>query len=172
MLISYDISIISHDICLSLSDSSLSVIISRSVHVAAHGILIPFYGWVILQCSCLEKLRDGGAWWAAVYGVAQSRTRLKRLSSSSSSTPWCTWTTPSLPSSSWTFRFCFHVLAIVKRAAVDTGLHVAFPTTIFSGCTPRNGIAESYGSPVLSFYSFLYCRRSSWVQAWIPSPAG
>ena len=38
-----------------------------------------------LQCSCLEHLRDGGAWWAAVYGVTQSRTQLKRLSSSSSS---------------------------------------------------------------------------------------
>ena len=38
-----------------------------------------------LQCSCLESPRDGGAWWAAVYGVAQSQTRLKRLSSSSSS---------------------------------------------------------------------------------------
>ena len=38
-----------------------------------------------LQCSCLEYPRDGGAWWAAFYGVAQSRTRLKRLSSSSSS---------------------------------------------------------------------------------------
>ena len=38
-----------------------------------------------LQCSCLGNPRDGGAWWAAVYGVAQSRTRLKRLSSSSSS---------------------------------------------------------------------------------------
>ena len=36
------------------------------------------------QCSCLENPRDGGAWWAAVYGVAQSRARLKRLSSSSS----------------------------------------------------------------------------------------
>ena len=35
-----------------------------------------------LQCSCLENPRDGGAWWAAVYGVAQSRTRLKQLSSS------------------------------------------------------------------------------------------
>ena len=35
-----------------------------------------------LQCSCLENPRDGGAWWAAVYGVAQSQTRLKRLSSS------------------------------------------------------------------------------------------
>ena len=38
-----------------------------------------------LQCSCLENPRDGGAWRAAVYGVAQSRTRLKWLSSSSSS---------------------------------------------------------------------------------------
>ena len=37
------------------------------------------------KCSCLENPRDGGAWWAAVYGVAQSRTRLKRLSSNSSS---------------------------------------------------------------------------------------
>ena len=37
-----------------------------------------------LQCSCLENPRDGGVWWAAVYGIAQSRTRLKRLSSSSS----------------------------------------------------------------------------------------
>ena len=38
-----------------------------------------------LQCSCLENPRDGGAWWAAISGVAQSRTRLERLSSSSSS---------------------------------------------------------------------------------------
>ena len=37
-----------------------------------------------LWYSCLENPRDGGAWWAAVYGVAQSRTRLKWLSSSSS----------------------------------------------------------------------------------------
>ena len=38
-----------------------------------------------LQCSCLENPRDGGSWWAAVYGVTQSQTRLKRLRSSSSS---------------------------------------------------------------------------------------
>ena len=37
-----------------------------------------------LQCSCLENPRDRAAWWAAVYGVAQSQTRLMRLSSSSS----------------------------------------------------------------------------------------
>ena len=42
-----------------------------------------------LQCSCLENPRDSGTWWAAVYGVAQSRTRLTWLSSSSSSTIPC-----------------------------------------------------------------------------------
>ena len=40
------------------------------------------------QCSCLENPRDGGTWWAAIYGVAQSRTRLKWLSSSSHSRRW------------------------------------------------------------------------------------
>ena len=39
-----------------------------------------------LQCSCLENPRDGGAWWAAVYWVAQSRIRLKRLSSRAAAT--------------------------------------------------------------------------------------
>ena len=37
--------------------------------------------WQPTQCFCLENPRDGGAWWAAVYGVTQSRTQLKRLSS-------------------------------------------------------------------------------------------
>ena len=43
--------------------------------------------WHPTQYSCLENPRDGGAWWAAVSGVTQSRTRLKRLSSSSSRWP-------------------------------------------------------------------------------------
>ena len=42
-----------------------------------------------LQCSCLENPKNGGAWWAAVYGVAQSWTQLKQLSSSSSITYFC-----------------------------------------------------------------------------------
>ena len=45
----------------------------------------PLQSFNPLQCSCLEGPRDGGAWWADIYGVAQSRIRLKRLSSSSSS---------------------------------------------------------------------------------------
>ena len=50
-----------------------------------------------LQCSCLENPRDGGAWWAAIYGVAQSQTRLKQLSSSSKNLPgWDVWVLSSL----------------------------------------------------------------------------
>ena len=45
--------------------------------------------WQSIQCSCLENPKDGRAWWAAVYGVAWSRTRLKQLSSSSSHTSYC-----------------------------------------------------------------------------------
>ena len=52
-----------------------------------------------LQCSCLENPRDGGAWWAAVYGVAQSRTRLKWLSSSIHISP-LSWTSLPTPTSS------------------------------------------------------------------------
>ena len=44
-----------------------------------------------LQCSWLENLRDGGAWWAAVYGVTQSQTPLKWLTSSSSRRHWIMW---------------------------------------------------------------------------------
>ena len=40
-----------------------------------------------LQCPCLENPRDRGAWWAAVYGVAQSRTRLKRLAAAAAEKP-------------------------------------------------------------------------------------
>ena len=54
---------------------------SRSLFTFMHG----RRKWHPLQCSCLENPRDCGAWWAAVYGVAQSQTQLKRLSSSSSS---------------------------------------------------------------------------------------
>ena len=42
-----------------------------------------------LQCSCLENPRDRGAWWAAIYGVTQSQTQLKRYSSSNSILYWC-----------------------------------------------------------------------------------
>ena len=67
-----------------------------------------------LQCSCLENPRDEGAWWAAVYGVAWSRTRLKWLSSSSSSSLWVDersqgnrWSSDIIPSTCQMLR-CHH----------------------------------------------------------------
>ena len=61
-----------------------------------------------LQCSCLENPRDGGAWWAAVYGVAQSWTWLMRLSSSSSSSR-CNTTISNQISISWSNTWYYHV---------------------------------------------------------------
>ena len=61
------------------SDTTVQLLFHFSLSCVGEGDGNPF------QCSCLENPRDGGAWWAAVYGVAQSQTRLKLLSSSSSS---------------------------------------------------------------------------------------
>ena len=60
--------------------SCLVKLLHRSCTADLNGILwhVPMNGNP-LQCSCLENPRDGGAWWAAIYGVAQSQTRLKRL---------------------------------------------------------------------------------------------
>ena len=71
-----------------------------------------------LHCSCLENPRDGGAWWAAVYGVSQSRTRLKRLSSSSSS-----------KITQVDFFFFFSFIYLLLSAL---GLHCC--TQVFSSC--------------------------------------
>ena len=63
-----------------------------------------------LQCSCLENPRDGRAWWAAIYGVTQSQTRLKRLSSSSSRS-----SSEPLP------HLCFcELMAAVEKAVAPT----------------------------------------------------
>ena len=63
------------------------------------------------QCSCLENPRDGGAWWASVYGVAQSRTRLKWLRSSSSS------------NSSLSLSFCLVSVLQVRVTPWRTGVY-------------------------------------------------
>ena len=66
-----------------------------------------------LQCSCLENLRDGGAWWAAVYGVTQSRTWLNWLSSSSST------------GDTWTTDWCFMSYILLFHS---TGWNIMFMT--------------------------------------------
>ena len=70
-----------------------------------------------LQCSCLENPRDGGAWWAAVYGVVQSRTRLTGLSNSNSSK-------------------CFPCSSVGKESACNAGDPDSIPG---SGRSPGEG---------------------------------
>ena len=83
-----------------------------------------------LPCSCLKNPRDGGAWWAAIYGVARSRTRLKRLSSSSRR-PFI-----SLTCMTWTAsRACLLILNITYSSRLeweDWGIFVVTHTRTIS----------------------------------------
>ena len=87
-----------------------------------------------LQCSCLENPRDRGAWWAAIYGVAQSWTRLKWLSSSSSSSSMLPCTFPSLPSPDIvTFRWAHRSLSTNPCKCINKWLRAVEnkPWTVF-----------------------------------------
>ena len=92
-----------------------------------------------LRCSCLENPRDGGAWWTSVYGVAQSRTRLKRLSSRSSSRT-------ELSKTWWQFRvqWTSQVALVVKNPPTNSG------DTRDVGWIPGSGRspAEGNGNPL------------------------
>ena len=73
-----------------------------------------------LQCSCLENPKDGRAWWAAVYGVTQSRTRLKWLSTHAHThvqVIFCLFVCQ------WTLG-CFHILTIVNNAAINKSVQI------------------------------------------------
>ena len=106
-----------------------------------------------LQYSCLENPMDRGGWWATVYGVAKSRTRLKRLSMSM-----CMWMfycvyVPHLLYPficQWTFRLLL-CLGYCKQCCSEHWIHVFFWTMFFSRYMPRIRIAGLYGSSVISF---------------------
>ena len=76
-----------------------------------------------LQCSCLENPRGNGAWWAAVYGVAQSQTQLKRLSSSSSSRA-LSIRLPELNKLSWWIYRIFYVYIFSRGSTI---VSIRFP---------------------------------------------
>ena len=84
-----------------------------------------------LQCSHLENPRDRGAWWAAVYGVAQSRTRLSDLAAAAASCVWSQGSTSNLwwPPSSLLGALChvFHDLYFMSdREELENAFHVCF----------------------------------------------
>ena len=99
-----------------------------------------------LQCSCPENPRDGGAWWAPIYGAAQSQTQVKRVSSSSSSSscPHPGALINLLPST-WT-SFCRRRLGSGRGSPRPTGLRpVGGPLTAGEqGSAPPLGASFTY----------------------------
>ena len=83
----------------------------------------------LLQCSCLENPRDGGAWWAAVYGITQSRTRLKGLRSSSSSRGMVYWANPFGQYIAKVFQICPYPVMCVCESLSSVRLFAA-PWTV------------------------------------------
>ena len=101
------------------------------------------------QCSCLENPRNGRAWWAAVYGVAQSRTRLKRLSSSSSSS------------------ILKHYLFVKAMAPYSSTLAWKIPRTEELGGLQSMGwqrVGHDWATSI-SLFTFMHWRRK-----WQPTP--
>ena len=73
-----------------------------------------------------------------------------------SNIPLCICTTMSIQSSVDGYLGCFHVLAVLKSAAVNNGVHVFFSTLVSSVCVPRSGIAGSYGGLIPRFLRYLH----------------
>ena len=117
-----------------------------------------------LQCSCLENPRDGGAWWAAVYGVTQSRTQLKWLSSSNSlySSPekhYCYWFSPIVCRESFSGSH-LSLSTIIEPSLHRTGNQCEIlPATkyVYSNYISRNGAESPKGSgdPVVQLWDIL-----------------
>ena len=107
------------------------------------------------SCSCLENPRDGGAWWAAVYGVAQSRTQQATQQQQQYPIMY-TYHNFLIHSSPYGRLGCFHVLAVVNSAAMNIGVHVYLSILVSLVCMPSIGIAGSYDSSISSFLRNLH----------------
>ena len=117
-----------------------------------------------LQCSCLENPRDGGDWWAAVYGVAQSRTRLKRLSSSRYC--WDTW-----EGGESSTCLCYCSLPVAHKH------FQGFPNLWYSGHSSMTILCNFRLYPVYTIFQmitkltlFIYPRMRIRRRQWHPTP--
>ena len=100
-----------------------------------------------LQCPCLENPKDGGAWWAAIYGVAQSQTQLRQLSSSSSSSREAHQGNSSLPKTDF------------------SGISTLFSIVAVLVCIPTNSASRF---PFLHTFSSIYCLQTFGLQIELP----
>ena len=124
-----------------------------------------------LQCSCLENPRDRGAWWAAVYGVAQNGTQLKRLSSSRSNGKFTnSW--PGFVHLFVSFPELLFVLVILHNMnLINTSILLAKIFLVWMrngrrclvGCSPWG--RTRLGATSLYFFTFMHWRRK-----WQPPP--
>ena len=109
----------------------------------------------LLQYSCLENPMDRGAWKAAVHGVAKSRTRLSNFTLLIH-IPLYIYYIVFIHISVTGHLGCFHMQSIVNSTAMNIGVHVSFRIMFISEYVPRNGIAGSYDSSILSFLRNLH----------------
>ena len=99
-----------------------------------------------LQCSCLENPRDRGAWWAAVYGVAQSRTRLKQLS------------THSMHVIQGTVKFKHNIFLPERGKEVQTPTRVILKELCVCVCVSRSAVSDSVTPPGSSVQGIFQAR--------------
>ena len=113
-----------------------------------------------LQCSCLENPRDGRAWWAALYGVAQSRTRLKWLSSSTVELQFCVSFNLTAKWSSYIYvlyAFFFRLFSIIGYYRESGG-----PQSCPAICDPMDyTVREILQARILEWIAFPFSRWSS-----------
>ena len=117
-----------------------------------------------LQCSCLENPRDGRAWWAAFYGVAQSQTWLKRLSSIQGSGRKVVWARRSfLPSMGF-----LTLMNIVRHSSWFIGFSSILDFTWIVSAKMRSQFS-SIRFPSAFFFFFFAVKKSLFCQLWLHS---
>ena len=116
-----------------------------------------------LQCSCLENPRDRGAWWAAVYGPAQSRTQLKRLSSSSSSSSTLTSSTMLLTSpSDFLMALCMsHTHPADEKGSLECVFSPVWLCNLMDCNLPGSSVHGISQARILEWATLSYSRGSS-----------